>query len=889
MPKQAKFSNATRESALGKIVDRQLKAGAFSNGATEDFYPIDFIESPSGLGVTLYPVQRLITKLLYGTPVDYRPSLIEVYNPLKTQLRYTMTEEEYLSFLYNEGRCNVEDWRDIPAWGFGTAVVYCGRRGGKALDVDEWIPTPDGFVRNGELRDGDLVFSPSGQPTRVVYAHPSFRSPVYRVAFDDGSYTLAHPGHLWQTSTRDELQRGDSSTRTTLELLASLEMDGQPNHATPLTQPINAPHKQLPMDGRTFGLCIGLGVARIADLDTYLWSSQGQREDILQGIEDVAPSTMLRGCTLWVKDKAVANFIVSLAASLGLASTQEMAFPGHRVTWCRRSGVEAVRHIVSVEPAGEKEVRCITVESPDHLYLFGRNFNVTHNSQLVSGIVASQLKNLLGVYDPQDYYDLVKGSMVDFTMIGTDEESSNRLYTKVRADVNRAAFFSPYQRSNGTNEMLFVSEADRERRDIQPSIRVASYPCSTNAVRGPSSYLLALDEFQHFRSTKTSSSDELYKAATPSTSMFPSRKYKDRSDSRILVISSPLDRIGKMFELHRRAIDEGIASDILTFNLPTVEMNPFIPASKLREDYQNNIHSFPYEFGGEFIDGRGSYVPQSRFMQCVDKDRVNITTFTRSAIGRKYFWGLDYALKTDATALAIGHLEMRTAGVTLVIDYVDRMITGEAFDGPGVQDGHLIALAEELELTDIISWLVYMHRILPCHKGVTDQHGGRTLKQLLHINGIATMDQIAINEQINSKMFSDLRGFIDHTSASFPHVPKFETEFAQLQATFKSKYMLRVEAPNEKGAHDDMADAVALVAWLATDWLDKEGHLDLDPSGSSMSVNPFLYNQTSFVNPGDVSIRDIHVLARTQAIEKYSNLPAGFKVQRDPFSHRRGR
>ena len=630
---------ARKNNTLGHMTEDLVRGGG-SKGLEDQGYALDFIESPQGLNMKLYPAQRLIVKCVFGIPIDYKEQQIVMWDSLKQEKSpKSVSESEFLHILHDQGRCNVDDWRDIPPWGFGTSVIFAGRRAGK--------------------------------------------------------------------------------------------------------------------------------------------------------------------------------------------------------------------------------------------------------SQIVSAIAASCLRNLLAIYDPQEYYKLVPGSTVDFTFIGTDEDSSTRLYDKLKADVIRSAFFAPYMvKSPNMTEMGFISEADRARRIQRPSINVAAFACTTRAVRGPSSYFLALDEFQHFRSGKDANSDDLYKAATPSTSQFPNADDPERADSRILVISSPLGKIGKMYDLHKTALERGIESDIFTIRLSTAEMNPRLPAKKLAEDYQNNPETFPAEFGGEFIDGSGSYVPPQKFDVCVIPGKQNIIQFTPHAIGRKYFWGFDFGTQNDATALAIAHLELveGKSSIVLVYDYIDRMMVGEAFTGPGVKDGARIAQMKELDVFDVLDWLVYMNNILPCYKGMMDQHSGTTLKQLLHLNSITTIELIHLTDQINSLMYFALKGYVDHGNAWFPDVEKFKKEFKQLVAEYKSKYVLRVQAPTEKGAHDDMADAVAEAAYLAQKWIEEEGKLELDPTAASLRPDPRVANPCSIVDPNNVSARDLSVMARQDKIAREAFLPPGIQVVTNPFA-----
>ncbi len=71
----------------------------------------------------------------------------------------------------------------------------------KALDVATPILTGSGWSTMGELRDGDEVFAPDGQLTKVVTAHPVRHGrPCYEVAFADGQTVVADAEHLWQVT-----------------------------------------------------------------------------------------------------------------------------------------------------------------------------------------------------------------------------------------------------------------------------------------------------------------------------------------------------------------------------------------------------------------------------------------------------------------------------------------------------------------------------------------------------------------------------------------------------------------------------------------------------------------------------------------------------------------
>jgi hypothetical protein len=491
-------------------------------------------------------------------------------------------------------------------------------------------------------------------------------------------------------------------------------------------------------------------------------------------------------------------------------------------------------------------------------------------SELVAAIAAYKLYLLLNIRSPQEYFGLMPGSILDFTFLAQDDRGADRLFKKLREDVNHSHFFDPYLKDNNQKSLSFVSEADRLKSEVTPTIMVWSLPCTTNAVRGPSSIFLALDEFAHFRSEVGSTSDDMYAAATPATGTFHHKDYEHKletgepmelQDSTILSISSPLKRVGKMFELHKLAMKEGPKgpTNLFTLCCSSAEMNPTLLPSFLKSEETRSPLTWKAEFGGRFLESSESYVPEASIKACVDvkwdewgdaivhTGRLNYYRFDPKWIGRQYFWGFDLAMSKDASALAIAHLEYGgVGGIKLIFDYIDRMMVGEKFEGIGITnmfgEQKYVTQADQqpykhLVLTDVLLWLQEMNKIFPCFKGATDQHGGQMLIQLLGAKDIHNVELLNLTPAINSKMAYNLKGRIEQQLVSFPYVPKFISELKLVEAEVVSRYMLRVQAPEEKGSHDDMVDSVMLVSYLANEWLTKNGFMQLDPTGMSLTLN----------------------------------------------------
>jgi phage terminase large subunit-like protein len=88
------------------------------------------------------------------------------------------------------------DWR--------TFLLLGGRGSGKAVAVDEVIPTPTGWTRLGDINVGDQVFDEAGRVCHVMANYDSVPEVAYRLTFSDGTTIDACADHQWVTWTHAE-------------------------------------------------------------------------------------------------------------------------------------------------------------------------------------------------------------------------------------------------------------------------------------------------------------------------------------------------------------------------------------------------------------------------------------------------------------------------------------------------------------------------------------------------------------------------------------------------------------------------------------------------------------------------------------------------------------
>ena len=314
-----------------------------------------------------------------------------------------------------------------------SALTIVGARPamGKALALDTPIPTPAGWATMGDLVVDDEVLDRTGRPCRVAYLSPirTNRS-CYRVEFDDGSCIVADADHqwlVWASTGHDTVPGHDTGSDpaprvvTTAEMLAAglLAAGERPRWAVPLAAPLDLPELALPIDPYLLGRRLGEPADRAGqpgvacthgDLDgdvlpripsLYLRSSTAQRRELLQGIVETAGTMGGSGeVEVCVDDEILACQVRELVCSLGLGPGA-VRRPSVTVGGGRRSGGWALswpaeeaaaagggRAIRAITPVPSVPVRCITVDSPSHLYLAGESMIPTHNTAFALGIAA---------------------------------------------------------------------------------------------------------------------------------------------------------------------------------------------------------------------------------------------------------------------------------------------------------------------------------------------------------------------------------------------------------------------------------------------------------------------------------------------------------------------
>lgn len=474
----------------------------------------------------------------------------------------------------------------------------------------------------------------------------------------------------------------------------------------------------------------------------------------------------------------------------------------------------------------------------------GRRGTKTTVTSLIAGY---ELYRMLSVYHPQAYYGIMPDDLISMTCLSTTADNALVLYKRTVGNLTRSPFFKEFMlKSPNQTNVEFQSARDIEKfgkKSKQVSIEFVADACTSSAGRGPSNIFIAMDEVAHFfkdekdGKASVNSDKAIYDAITPSMAMF--KNPNGLPAGKIILISSPAERAGLLWEEYERSFDKNLGNDVLMIQLPSWEMNPEITPAFLKSKYNKSPTVYECEFGAQFSDRLSGWIEDAEIVRrCV---RPGLKVVERSSQRIPYFMGCDAGMLRDGTAVAIVHIEdedtVGNSEPVIVVDTVDiRFGSIEKKD-----DEHEKYFTPE----EIVNILVPYTTRFNVVKGMLDQHYDMAFKPLLRRKGVTCFESRKFDETMNSNIYHNMMTMFMTNRVRFPESGNLDElgrmkdsplveELLTLQVKQKSKYLIKVSAPS--GKHDDMSDALSRAIQLATEYLEKGGSSSKLPAVSRGSA-----------------------------------------------------
>lgn len=313
----------------------------------------------------------------------------------------------------------------------------------KGLSIDTPIPTPDGFKTMGDIVVGDLVFSSDGKPYRVTGKSEVKQIPCYRVEFTSGFALICDKEHLWPLADKTVVPVTRLYPGSRLPLPSAVDYPEQPLPIDPYvlgvwladgkhtSGEVSKPDEEIWAEIQRRGYAIGEDISskdhcrahtiygikeKLSELgvlgnkhipDIYLHGSVQTRHALLMGLMDGDgyANKARKQVVMDMTDREMIYQIGELVRSLGervlITSFSKSGFGRTVTVWraawrprlfspftiTRKYAVasafgagEEFLEVADIVPLPPEPTQCIAVDSPDHTYLCGREYVVTHNT-----------------------------------------------------------------------------------------------------------------------------------------------------------------------------------------------------------------------------------------------------------------------------------------------------------------------------------------------------------------------------------------------------------------------------------------------------------------------------------------------------------------------------
>lgn len=324
----------------------------------------------------------------------------------------------------------------------GSWVTCSGHpKSGKEQPVSALIYTPNGPKSIGDVMIGEYVCTPDGNSAKVLAIYPQGIKDVYRITFSDGTFAECGLDHLWAIKTKDRKDYTVKQLKDFIGKI-KYPSSRDIKYSIPITNPVSFNETSKEISPYIMGILLGCGnfkkkiYAKIEkdfnfydefseeDLihlkwdekektisasnsfpfaklglfnilnsqkfipSKYLYDGVYNRVKLINGILKVAGSINKdKSLVITVSSKQFASDIVTLIQSLGgIGSYSAHKNQGSTRYVCtlklnilNKKNKKCERKIVSVKKVRKEPSVCITVDTPEGLYLTN-NFVVTHNT-----------------------------------------------------------------------------------------------------------------------------------------------------------------------------------------------------------------------------------------------------------------------------------------------------------------------------------------------------------------------------------------------------------------------------------------------------------------------------------------------------------------------------
>lgn len=295
---------------------------------------------------------------------------------------------------------------------------------GKALSINELIPTPTGFKKMKDLELNDKIFDSNGDICYVQGIFPQGVRPIYQVKFSDNTVCECDLEHLWIVKSKED---NDWQVKSLQEIIDNDFK--QQKYIIPTQHHVNYKYSRNKISSPKFGEQIE---EKNIDFipEEYKINSYQNRKLLIRGLLNKNGELNEKNEIYYITQHyQLAKDIVEIVNSMGcLAKIEDYEENKYKIIfnlnfnpffWLENSekfelyqenlivksinminGVENKnewqKEIIDIQYLRDDEAICIKVNSPDSSFLATRNYIVTHNTTTsIIGALAGGYQKIL--------------------------------------------------------------------------------------------------------------------------------------------------------------------------------------------------------------------------------------------------------------------------------------------------------------------------------------------------------------------------------------------------------------------------------------------------------------------------------------------------------------
>ena len=290
---------------------------------------------------------------------------------------------------------------------------------GKANPLYTEILTPTGYIKMGDIKVGDEVFTHTGSIGKVSGVYPQGKKPVYRITLSDKTHIDVSDEHInvvWvedpnthqhnyhEVITKDLLALFKESDSKIYVDMPAVDWEEKPIEEDPFLLGVFAAgsHLEKCSKDEDYGLVCNKVLETGKIPDSYIYTSKNVRIEVMRGIFSVSGEKLDDNTlTFKIQNESLSSQFEVLVRSLGFKDTVDSAYVGYYSHCVEGPFVASLvgamtyqdllelsnkrvpkRCIVSIDYLDEYECQCIMVNHKDHTYICESGLIPTHNTTL---------------------------------------------------------------------------------------------------------------------------------------------------------------------------------------------------------------------------------------------------------------------------------------------------------------------------------------------------------------------------------------------------------------------------------------------------------------------------------------------------------------------------